>query len=293
MNALPWDEIPKNTVFAVSPFVEGPHKGFWGIAARLADGRRFWAAYDDPENVVAAPDRVMAQTILTNLREHSKMKQVAEEIGDWVDASPSGLPDPRIFPVINWDEVPDSVRLQERQFRGEIWGIMALMPDGEHLVMFDQFVKDAGYRNFSATQEEAQGLIAFLEMSQTPPDPQVEERLRCSTSSEPSVPPLLPAPAPAEERSRSFDEREHFDGILSAINEDAERCRVEELGELEKEWRRRLAVGKRGACICGQCRHEFRYKVTKILDWYEESIGYVPTDLELDARRLLDLLVMP
>jgi hypothetical protein len=202
MDALPWDEIPKNTVFAISQFDEGPHKGSWGIMARLADGRRFWAALGEPADVVAAPNQVMAQTILTNLREYS-------------------------------------------------------------------------------------------EMSQTPPDPQVEERLRRATSSEPSVPLLLPVPAPVEERLRSFDEREHFDGILSAINEDAERCRVEELGELEKEWRRRLAVGKRGACICGQCRHEFRYKVTKILDWYEESIGYVPTDLKLDARRLLDLLATP
>ena len=272
MDVLHWDDVPKGAVFAVSKFTEGPYPGAWGIKAKLDDARIFWVLISQPPQLVAVPDQVMAQSILRNLREYSRMMGKAKREAE--DPFREELPEPRCLPVINWDEVPESVRLQARQFRGEIWGIVALMPDGEHLVMLDRFVQDAGYHTYSASREEIQKAVAWLEMTQTPPDPA-------------PTPPFVPEGEPPV--LSDFDEREHFADILVAINEYSKKDR-ERIATLEQEWRRRLKEGNRRSCLCGQCRHEIRHKVIKILDWYEESMGYIPSELRLDSLRLLDLL---
>jgi len=272
MDVLHWDDVPKGAVFAVSKFTEGPYPDAWGIKAKLDDGRIFWVLISQPPQLVAVPKQVMAQSILHNLREYSRMMEKAK--GEAEDPFREELPDPLTFPAVNWDEVPESVRLKERQLRGDIWGIVALMPDGEHLVLLDRFARDAGYHNFSANREEAQKAIAWLEMTQTPSDPA-------------PTPPFVPEGEPPV--LSDFDEREHFADILVAINEYSKKDR-ERIATLEQEWRRRLKEGNRRSCLCGQCRYEIRHKVVKILDWYEESMGYIPSELRLDSLRLLDLL---
>ncbi|MEX0888140.1 MAG: hypothetical protein WDZ67_02080, partial [Patescibacteria group bacterium] len=192
-----WDKFPKGTGFAVSEFKEEPHREQYGILASLPDGRFVWVALGSPPELVFAPNRKMAQSILNNLREFSKMKQASEEIGEWGDEDSSGLPDPRSLPTVNWDRVPSSARLHERQFRGKIWGIIADLPDGEHLVFFDRFFRNTGYHEFSASQEEARKVVAFLELSQTPPDPEPQGAER--TAVKVHTPPFVPASVPAEE----------------------------------------------------------------------------------------------
>jgi len=274
MKVLHWDDAPFGTGFAVSRFKSGPYKGDWGILVSLPDNQWAWIALGDPAEIVVGPNEELVQSVLTNLRSFAKMKKAAEDMGSWENNDPSGLPHPGSFPVISWDEVPESVRLQERQFLGRIWGIVALLPDGEHLVTLGSFAREAGYHTFGATQEEVQGTIAWLEMTQTPPDPA-------------PTPPFVPEGEPPV--LSDFDEREHFADILVAINEYSKKDR-ERIATLEQEWRRRLKEGNRRSCLCGQCRHEIRHKVIKILDWYEESMGYIPSELRLDSLRLLDLL---
>jgi len=290
---LHWDDVPFGTGFAVSQFKEGPRKGCWGIFASLPDNRWAWIALGDPAEEVVAPNPVMAQSILTSLRSYSKMKQSAEEMGTWGDKNTSGLPDPRSFPTINWDEVPESVRLQERQFRGDLWWIVASMPDGEHLVILDRFAEDAGYHSFSVTQAEAQGTITWLMMAQTPPDPEmgVAERPDAAAHMPPFVPEVLPdGPLCAAEPTEPTDFL-----LLASLARQRETDR-NRLQELEKEWRYRLAVGKRKSCLCGQCRHEFRIEVTRIMNWYGKPSSESEQDVKeliLDAYRLLNLLAVP
>src|SRR3972149_6517917 len=151
------------------------------------------------------------KSTLSNLKSFSKMRKDAEDVGDWGEVRSQDLPDPRSFPIVHWDGVPKSARLQERQFRGEIWGILAVLPDGEHLVMFDSFAQDAGYQTFFSNRDAAQNTIAFLEVIQTPPDPdpQIEERFQAVTKLSPFVPDIIPADVlgvPQEEIKRFLEE---------------------------------------------------------------------------------------
>ncbi len=202
----------------------------------------------------------------------------------------SGRDDPASFPVINWDEVPESARLQERRFQGGVWGIMAILPDGEHLVLFDQFANLAGYQTFYADRENARNAVAFLEMLQAPPkvDPQVKTRLDSVTT----FPPFIGGRDSAAGGAFSlanFEEREHLEDLLVALDKVAEEdCR--KVQELEREWRRRLDLGSRRSCLCRQCRQSIRSQLDRILDWYDRGPGYIPFSLEQAANRLLVLL---
>lgn len=282
-----WDNFPEETVFFVRRIPEGPDQGLWGIEGQHPGEGPIWVALGSPLKLVVALSPEMAQRDLTKLCKSTAMREAAEISGK--DADSRDLPDPRTFPNVQWDEVPESARLQERQFRGEIWGIMAEMPDGEHLVIFDGLAQDAGYLTYSANQKGALLAISFLELNRKHPDSdsQVGQHLRDVASTPPDLQPNV------EERLRTvlsdLDEREHFGEILVAINEVAEKDRGR-IADLEKEWRRRLEAGNRKSCLCGQCRHEIRRKVVEILEWYEESMGYVPEELRLDSLRLLDLL---
>lgn len=197
--------------------------------------------------------------------------------------------DPALLPAINWDEVPESVRLQERPFRGSVWGIVAILPDEERLVLFDQFANDAGYRTFYLDQESARNAIAFLEIGQTPPDPDplVEERLKAVIT----LPPFVLGSFVKEIAlsSSEFGEREHLEDVLVALDKVAEDD-CQKVLALEQEWRWRLEQGSRRSCICAQCRHEIRHKLNQILDWYDQGPGYIPYNLEQAANRLLVLL---
>ena len=118
MDVLHWDKVPEGAVISVSQFRDGSFKGMWGIKARLPDGRDFWVLMSDPPDLVSVPNPVMCQSILTNLKSFSKMRKAAEDVGDWGEVRSQDLPDPRSFPIVHWDGVPKSARLQERQFRG-------------------------------------------------------------------------------------------------------------------------------------------------------------------------------
>uniref|UniRef100_A0A831YYM8 Uncharacterized protein n=1 Tax=candidate division WWE3 bacterium TaxID=2053526 RepID=A0A831YYM8_UNCKA len=272
MNAhvvLHWDNFPPGTTFMVSQFRNEPYHGCWGILARLPDGRLAWVALGDPaEAVVVARSPVEVQQILTDLRFSDKMKKVAEEMGDWGDENPSGLPDPRTVPVINWDEVPEFVQLRVRRFRGDIWGIVASMPDGEeYLVMMDRLAQDAGHHTFSASQDEAQRTIAWLEMTtQVPPDPdpQIEERLRGVTSKTP-----LMSSVPGAFRAVPREEILRF---------------VEEIHYVEMGWLIHLRRGQRESCICGSCRNRYVRWLDNIADYFQQLYGGVPTEI-LTAMR--------
>jgi hypothetical protein len=243
MDVLHWDKVPESAVVSVSQFRDGSFKGTWGIKARLPDGRDFWVLMSDPPDLVSVPNPVMCQSILTNLRSFE-------------------LPDPRSFPIVHWDEVPESARLQERQFRGEIWGILAVLPDGDHLVMFDSFAQDAGYQTFFSNRDAAQNAIAFLEVIQTPPDPdpQIEERFQAVTKSPPFVPASIPAEVlevPAEELARSLEEIEY----------------------IEMGWLFRLYHGKHHTCICRSCRDRYVRWLGKVAECYQYLYGGVPTEI--------------
>ncbi len=262
MDVLHWDKVPEGAVISVSRFRDGSFKGTWGIKARLPDGRDFWILMSDPPDLVTVPNPVMCQTILTNLKSLSKMKKAAEDVGSWEEGRSSELPDPRSFPIVHWDEVPELARLQERQFRGEIWGILAVLSDGEHLVMFDSFAQDAGYQTFFANRDAAQNAIAFLEVVQTPPDPepQVEERLREVTS----TPPFLPASIPAE--------------VLKVPAEELARS-LEEIEYIEMGWLFRIYHGKHRTCICRSCRDRYVRWLDKVAECYQYLYGGVPTEI--------------
>ena len=262
MDVLHWNKVPDGAVFAVSQFREGSFKGTWGIRARLPDGREFWILMSDPPDLVSVPNPVMCQSILTNLKSFSKMRKAAEDVGDWGEGRSLELPDPRSFPIVHWDEVPESARLQERQFRNGIWGILAVLFDGEHLVMFDSFAQDAGYQTFFSNRDEAQDAIAFLEIIQTPPDPEPEVEGRLQTVSRP--PPFVPESVPAQELGVEPDQ-------LAAA--------LEEIDYIEMGWLLRLYRGKLESCICHSCRGWYVHRLEAITQRYRLRYGDVPTEI--------------
>lgn len=270
MEVQHWDDIPKkDTVFAVSSLPdESSFRGMWGIQAWLANGRQLWVLLGNPAEVIAAPNPVMAQTILNNLQSYSKMMETAAEIDIWGKGDSADLPNPQSFPVISWGEVPESIRLYERRMRGDIWGIVAQMPDGEHLVILDQLAEDAGYHTFSATQEDAQRTVAWLQIIQVPPDPKVEKQLQTGTQ----TPPFIPESVPAE--NLGVDPKE-----LAVM--------LEEIECVELGWLVHLDRGKRESCTCDTCRNRYVRWLDRIADYFQEMYGGVPTEIAYAIRLTL------
>jgi hypothetical protein len=268
MDVLHWDKIPAGTVFAVSQFREGLFKDMWGIKARLSDGRVFWVLMNHPAEVAAEPDRVAAQKTLTNLRSSSKMKASAEEKGDWGDDNPSGLSDPRTFPTVNWQEVPETVFFRGRQFRYEeiwgdqtYWGVVAMMPDGEHVVILDGFAKNAGYHTFSPTREEVQRVIDWLELTEEPvdPDPEIEARLRDATS-------------PPNHKTTPFVTDEEL-----GIKPEELAADLEEIDTIGITWAGIVKEGRKFHCLCPSCRAPYERELDEIVAKYEKGYGLVPS----------------
>ena len=274
MEVLHWDKVPEDAAISVSEFREDPFKKKWGIKARLADGREFWILMSDPPDLVVVPNPAMCQTILTNLKSLSRMKKSVEDRGEWEEGDSPELPDYQSFPLVQWKEVQDSALFHELEFRGEpsnVWGIIALLPDGEHLVMFDRLAEDAGYHTFSRSREEAQHTIFFLELRQTPPDPEIE--VAEESPEQPALPPAaVPASIPAE--------------ILGVSAEELERG-FEEIDYIAMGWFSRLRHGKHVTCICRSCRDWYRYRLEAIAGWYRWRYGDVPTEIRMAANLVI------
>lgn len=266
MDTVHWDDAPAGSVFSLEQYEDGEYQGCWGIKAWFPSGSEAWIALGEPAEEVVAPDAVSAQKILTELLKSAAALEIADAFG--ARQAPD-LPDSRSFPPLQTDAIPEGTVFRGYRFAEESWGVIAATPGGEFLVFFNEEEQEAGFRTFCKSREEVQKAVDYLA------DHYVEGDYRDSQDE----PPVF----------SDFGEREHFEDIVVALDRVAEKDRQRVLA-LEQEWLRRLELGNRRSCLCGQCRHEIRRQVVEIVDWFEKAVGFVPYTLEQDSRRLLDLL---
>ena len=258
MNVLHWNDIPPRAAFVVTKFVDGPYQGCWGILAKLFDGRQFWVALGNPGEEVVSPNSEMAKSILRNMQSHAKLIKAADEMDNWKEDSPSGLPHPADFPIIYWEAVPESTRLQRKQFCGGIWGILAVLPDGEYLVILENAV-ESSLATFHSDQQGVDKAIVFLEMLLA-----TESMVEESSPPPASTPPFLPESVPSEELGIDRGEIE---------------ASLEEIDYLEMGWLFKLYHGKSRVCLCRSCRSWYVRRLESVADRYQNLYGDVPTEI--------------
>jgi hypothetical protein len=127
---------------------------------------------------------------------------------------------------------------------------VALLPDGEHLVTLDSFAREAGYHTFGATREEVRGTIAWLEMTQTPPDPRIKAHRHVTAKPNKKTPPFVTA----EELGIKPEE-------LTAD--------LEEIDTIGIAWAVIVKEGKKFHCLCPSCRAPYERRLEEIVAKYE------------------------
>jgi len=234
-----WDDCPDGSKFEINRFKDGPNQGHWGIVVRLPDDRRLWVSLGDPAEVVTSVDQNLARQILINLSDSTAAIKNAAE----AEVRVKDLPDPQDLPMISWEKVTPDARLQDHPFRNGSWGVVAVLQDGEYLVVFDRFAEDSGYHTFSRDRDSARLAIAFLE------------------SALPSAPPF----------------KEDSEDLPVEIAREMVEADLDEIETVAMGWLFRLYHGKRKTCICGSCRHEYNRRLDAIMVRYEEEYGFVPS----------------
>lgn len=231
-----WNDCEDGAVFELKKFEDGPHQGLWGILSNLPDGRRLWVSLGDPAEVLRA-DRERVAKVLADLFDCTAAIRNAVEAESRLTVQ---APE-RELPVISWRNVTPDARLREMQLGNGSWLVVATLADGDHVVVFDEFAQESGYRTVNKDRESARSAIVFLEAT------------------------LPPVPPFAEGSDGAEIPREMVEADL------------EEIDYIMMGWHSRLHLGKRETCLCSQCRHEYNHRLEVIMARYEDRYGFVPS----------------
>ncbi|GMR19362.1 MAG: hypothetical protein BMS9Abin34_498 [Patescibacteria group bacterium] len=184
------------------------------------------------------------------------------------------------FPAINWGDIPADARLQERRFDNGTWGVVAVLPEGDYLILFTKFDGEAGIRTFYQDQESVQDALTFLQFLESlEPDPQIEERLRAV-----STPPF---PHPLDGYSISLADRRLSSANLDVSQEVIEDA-LEEIDYIAMGWLGHLSQGKRVSCLCSSCRQWYVRKLDRLLDHFLEQYQGVPWKIQDAVQQVQD-----
>ena len=248
MHEIPWYVV----IDPIQCSVVEVGKSAWRIAVQV-DSKQYLVDFEDDLPSTFLSEEV-AQIVYKNLGDALAYLRSEEE------------KQVQNLPAINWSDTPPDARFQERRFDNGIWGVVAVLPEGDHLILFTKFDGEAGIRTFYQDRESIQEALTFLQFLESlTPDPQVKKQPRAV-----STPPFVPDP--------------HLLDVPRDVIEGA----LEEIDYIAMGWLGHLGRGKRFSCLCLSCRHWYVRRLDRLLDYLLDQYQGVPWEIQDAVQQVQD-----
>jgi len=245
MQEIPWFAV----IDPSQCFVLELSKEDWRIAVRVGS-KQYVIDFGDEEDLSSIfVSESIAHIVYQNLPDVFAYLRSKEAKLVPSDAGQSFAQELQNFLEINWDDVPTGAPLQEREFDNGTWGIVTVLPEGEHLVLFTKFDGEAAIITFYQDQESAQKAITFLQ--------------------------FLEEAVPSGDEISSSDVLSQED-YTAGISTEKILADIEEIEYIEMGWLLHLHRGKK-SCSCGSCRFGYVRRLDLILSKYDRVYGLVPS----------------